>query len=62
MTINRFLDSESELTAFLIAWEAGALPKAECTHAAHVAAAACYVRDHSTSVDLPPAARAHPGL
>jgi len=34
------LESESELQRFVGAWKAGRLPKAEWTHAAHVAMAA----------------------
>ncbi len=50
---NRFLDSERELAVFLAAWESGTLPKAEFTHAAHVAVAACYTWQRSPSEALP---------
>ena len=48
-----FLDSETELTAFLTAWEACTLPKAEWTHAAHVTAAACYTFTRTPAEALP---------
>ncbi len=38
-----FLASREAFAEFRRAWEAGTLPKAEWTHAAHVAMAACYV-------------------
>jgi len=38
-----FLTSSDSLAQFLAAWEAGTLPKAQWTHAAHVAVGACYV-------------------
>ena len=50
---NRFLGSESELAAFLVGWESGTLPKAEFTHAAHVAVAACYTWQRSPLEALP---------
>lgn len=48
-----FLDSETKLTAFLAEFEAGTLPKAAWTHAAHVAAAACYTWERSPLEALP---------
>ncbi len=36
------VSSPEALSAFLAAWEKGTLPKPEWTHAAHVAAVACY--------------------
>jgi hypothetical protein len=50
---NRFLASETELTIFLAAWEACTLPKPEWTHAAHVAAAACYTWERTPPEALP---------
>lgn len=41
------LESESELQRFADAWKAGRLPKAEWTHAAHVAMAAYFAFDHA---------------
>ncbi len=41
------LESESELQRFVEAWKAGRLPKAEWTHAAHVAIAAYFAFDHA---------------
>ena len=41
------LESESELQRFVDAWKAGRLPKAEWTHAAHVAMAAYFAFDHA---------------
>src|SRR6266478_8682625 len=41
------LGSESELQQFVDAWKAGRLPKAEWTHAAHVAMAAYFAFDHA---------------
>jgi hypothetical protein len=41
-----FLQSEDALESFLRRWENGQLSKAEWTHAAHVAVAACYTWDH----------------
>jgi hypothetical protein len=41
------LRSESELQRFVDAWRAGRLPKAEWTHAAHVAMAAYFAFDHA---------------
>src|SRR6267378_850277 len=41
------LKSESELQRFVEAWKAGRLPKAEWTHAAHVAMAAYFAFDHA---------------
>src|SRR5215471_13408594 len=43
----RFLASEESLAEFLRTWEAGRLPKAAWTHAAHVAVAACYAFEHN---------------
>jgi hypothetical protein len=37
-----FLDSRDAFERFVQAWEAGRLPKASWTHAAHVAVGACY--------------------
>jgi hypothetical protein len=37
-----FLSTAEAFDAFVAAWEAGALPKAQWTHAAHVAVGACY--------------------
>lgn len=50
---NQFLDSESKLVALLAAFEAGTLPKAEWTHAAHVAAAAYYTWERTPLEALP---------
>lgn len=36
------LESRESFERFMSAWEAGTLPKVEWTHAAHVAAGACY--------------------
>ena len=44
-----FLESRESFDAFVRAWEAGALPKAAWTHAAHVALGACYVVRHGSS-------------
>ena len=41
------LESESGLQRFVDAWKAGRLPKAEWTHAAHVAMAAYFAFDHA---------------
>jgi len=41
------LKSESELQRFVEAWKSGRLPKAEWTHAAHVAMAAYFAFDHA---------------
>ncbi len=41
------LESESELQRFVEAWKSGRLPKAEWTHAAHVAMAAYFAFDHA---------------
>src|SRR5258707_1915059 len=41
------LESEGELQRFVEAWKAGRLPKAEWTHAAHVAMAAYFAFDHA---------------
>ena len=41
------LESESELQRFVDAWKAGRLPKAQWTHAAHVAMAAYFAFDHA---------------
>src|SRR5260370_34511911 len=41
------LESDSELQRFVDAWKAGRLPKAEWTHAAHVAMAAYFAFDHA---------------
>ena len=47
-----FLDSRESFHAFVRDWEAGELPKAAWTHAAHVAMGACYVVRHgSLAVD-----------
>jgi len=47
-----FLDTRDSFAAFVQAWEAGELPKAAWTHAAHVAMGACYVvRYGSSAVD-----------
>ena len=48
-----FLESETKLADFLNAWEACTLPKAEWTHAAHVAAAACYTWQRTPLEALP---------
>ena len=50
---NHFLSSEEELDDFLTAWEAGTLPKAEFTHAAHVAVAVCYTWTRTPAEALP---------
>jgi hypothetical protein len=41
------LQSERQLQRFVEAWKAGKLPKAEWTHAAHVAMAAYFAFDHA---------------
>ena len=41
------LESEFQLQRFAEAWKAGKLPKAEWTHAAHVAMAAYFAVDHA---------------
>lgn len=41
-TAPAWLASPAAFRAFIDAWERGTLPKAEWTHAAHVAVAACY--------------------
>jgi len=41
------LGSERQLQRFVEAWKAGKLPKAEWTHAAHVAMAAYFAFDHA---------------
>ena len=41
------LENEIELRRFVEAWKAGRLPKAEWTHAAHVAMAAYFSFDHA---------------
>jgi hypothetical protein len=41
------LKSESELQRFVEAWKSGKLPKAEWTHAAHIAMAAYFAFDHA---------------
>jgi hypothetical protein len=48
-----FLTSESELRAFLTAWETCTLPEDQWNHAAHVAAAAAYAWEHSPDAALP---------
>src|SRR4029077_6078755 len=40
-------ESEGELERFVEAWKSGRLPKAEWTHAAHVAMAAYFAFDHA---------------
>jgi hypothetical protein len=48
----KFIASREILEAFIQAWEAGVLPKAEWTHAAHVAVGAYYrVRYPSTAFE-----------
>ncbi len=44
-----FLDTRESFDAFVKAWEAGELPRAQWTHAAHVAMGACYVVRYGTS-------------
>lgn len=44
-----FLATPAALAAFIAAWEAGTLPHAEWTHAAHVAVAACYTVRHGAA-------------
>jgi flavin reductase (DIM6/NTAB) family NADH-FMN oxidoreductase RutF len=44
-----FLATPSTLAAFIAAWEAGTLPRADWTHAAHVAVAACYAVRHGAA-------------
>ena len=44
-----FLESEMLLQGFVEAWKAGKLPKAEWTHAAHVAMAAYFAFDHAAA-------------
>jgi hypothetical protein len=47
-----FLETRDAFHAFVTAWEAGRLPRAAWTHAAHVAMGACYaVRYGATAVD-----------
>jgi hypothetical protein len=47
-----FLESRESFAAFMTSWEAGLLPKAAWTHAAHVAVGACYgVRFGERAVD-----------
>src|SRR5712664_3189012 len=41
------LESDSDLQRFVDAWKAGRLPKAQWTHAAHVAMAAYFAFDHA---------------
>jgi len=41
------LESDSDLQRFVDAWKAGRLPKAEWTHAAHVAMAAYFAFDRA---------------
>jgi len=43
------LESEALLQGFVEAWKAGKLPKAEWTHAAHVAMAAYFAFDHAAA-------------
>jgi hypothetical protein len=43
------LESEASLQQFVEAWKAGKLPKAEWTHAAHVAMAAYFAFDHAAA-------------
>ena len=43
------LASEGSLQQFVEAWKAGKLPKAEWTHAAHVAMAAYFAFDHAAA-------------
>jgi len=43
------LESEGSLQQFVEAWKAGKLPKAEWTHAAHVAMAAYFAFDHAAA-------------
>src|SRR4030088_1994651 len=43
------LESEALLQRFVEAWKAGKLPKAEWTHAAHVAMAAYFAFDHAAA-------------
>src|SRR6266481_8139492 len=43
------LASDSELQRFVDAWKAGRLPKAQWTHAAHVALAAYFAFDHAAA-------------
>jgi hypothetical protein len=48
----KFIESRDMLEKFMAAWEAGALPKAEWTHGAHVAVGAYYaVRHPSTAFE-----------
>jgi hypothetical protein len=52
VSLPAFLESRESFEAFVRAWEAGELPRAEWTHAAHVAMSACYVvRYRSRAVD-----------
>jgi hypothetical protein len=44
-----FQESEAQLHGFVAAWKAGKLPKAEWTHAAHVAMAAYFGFDHAAA-------------
>src|SRR5258707_1332691 len=43
------LESEASLQRFVEEWKAGRLPKAEWTHAAHVAMAAYFAFDHAAA-------------
>ena len=43
------LESEASLQQFVEAWKAGKLPKAEWTHAAHVAMAGYFAFDHAAA-------------
>jgi len=44
-----FLETRESFAAFVEAWESGRLPKAEWTHAAHVAMGSVYVVRYGTS-------------
>jgi len=48
-----YLSDEASLAAFLAAFEAPELPKAEWTHAAHIAMAAVYLRRYGSAVLQP---------
>ncbi len=46
-----FLDSEAALNALIAGFENGTWPKAQWTHAAHLAVGACYILDGNSALD-----------
>jgi hypothetical protein len=44
--------TESEIDAFLAAFEDGSLPKEQWTHAAHIFTGACYVREYGEAAAI----------